>query len=200
MNSPWDSVKMRDILLNRPDTLERAANGAFEDLLDEVALGIAFDVHHSCRLGTWGFDDYSSGEEPAIADEPILNKKQAECLCPNCKRSLAASRFAPHLEKCMGMGRNSSRIASRRIAKDVQISEETEDGDEDWSRSNTRKRTPRSSKRVNRGTTDKKKVARSLNPQVNGEDSSQGLESTEEKVNKRKRHNQTPQPPNNSES
>ena len=25
------------------------------------------------------------------------------------------SRFAPHLEKCMGMGRNSSRIASRRI-------------------------------------------------------------------------------------
>ena len=27
-------------------------------------------------------------------------------------------RFAPHLEKCMGMGRNSSRVASRRLAKD----------------------------------------------------------------------------------
>ena len=26
------------------------------------------------------------------------------------------SRFAPHLEKCMGMGRNSSRVASRRLA------------------------------------------------------------------------------------
>ena len=25
-------------------------------------------------------------------------------------------RFAPHLEKCMGMGRNSSRVASRRLA------------------------------------------------------------------------------------
>lgn len=37
-------------------------------------------------------------------------------MCPNCDRSLAAVRFAPHLEKCMGMGRNSSRIATRRIA------------------------------------------------------------------------------------
>ena len=41
-------------------------------------------------------------------------KKQYECVCPSCQRSLAASRFAPHLEKCMGMGRTSSRIASRR--------------------------------------------------------------------------------------
>ena len=41
-------------------------------------------------------------------------KKQYECVCPNCQRTLAASRFAPHLEKCMGMGRISSRIASRR--------------------------------------------------------------------------------------
>ena len=29
--------------------------------------------------------------------------------CPCCKKSLAAVRFAPHLEKCMGMGRQSSR-------------------------------------------------------------------------------------------
>ena len=41
-------------------------------------------------------------------------KKPVECVCPNCQRNMAASRFAPHLEKCMGMGRNSSRIASRR--------------------------------------------------------------------------------------
>lgn len=39
-----------------------------------------------------------------------------ECVCPNCNRSLAAIRFAPHLEKCMGMGRSSSRLATRRIA------------------------------------------------------------------------------------
>ena len=52
-------------------------------------------------------------------------KKQFECVCPNCQRNMAASRFAPHLEKCMGMGRNSSRIASRRQA--AQIARETND-------------------------------------------------------------------------
>ena len=50
-------------------------------------------------------------------------------------------RFAPHLEKCMGMGRNSSRLASRRLAtssKDPCYREsggqEDEDDaeDEDW--------------------------------------------------------------------
>ena len=41
-------------------------------------------------------------------------KRAMECICPSCGRNMAASRFAPHLEKCMGMGRNSSRIASRR--------------------------------------------------------------------------------------
>lgn len=66
-------------------------------------------------------------------------KKAVDCTCPNCDRPVASSRFAPHLEKCMGklndiilyrkktgmnvskfsnigIGRNSSRIASRRIA------------------------------------------------------------------------------------
>ena len=42
-------------------------------------------------------------------------KKQVECICPSCQRNMAANRFAPHLEKCLGMGRNSSRLASRRL-------------------------------------------------------------------------------------
>lgn len=56
-----------------------------------------------------GFDVFG-GESSSNA------KKQYECECPHCERTLAAQRFAPHLEKCMGMGRNSSRIASKRIA------------------------------------------------------------------------------------
>lgn len=42
--------------------------------------------------------------------------KKMDCDCPHCQRNLSASRLAPHLEKCMGMGRNSSRVASQRIA------------------------------------------------------------------------------------
>lgn len=51
-----------------------------------------------------------------IFGNPLTKKYNFECECPKCHRTLAASRFAPHLEKCMGMGRNSSRIASRRLA------------------------------------------------------------------------------------
>lgn len=63
---------------------------------------------------------------PEIVDQPgvdifgqVYNQwKNKECECPNCKRLIAASRFAPHLEKCLGMGRNSSRIANRRSVRE----------------------------------------------------------------------------------
>ncbi|RCH83225.1 hypothetical protein CU098_009280, partial [Rhizopus stolonifer] len=36
--------------------------------------------------------------------------------CVNCKKSIASARYAPHLEKCLGLaGRQSSRVASRRL-------------------------------------------------------------------------------------
>ncbi|KAI6172541.1 SAGA-associated factor 11 [Aphelenchoides besseyi] len=44
------------------------------------------------------------------------SKKQIECVCYACKRVIAASRLAPHLEKCIGLGRNSSRVARKRLA------------------------------------------------------------------------------------
>lgn len=36
--------------------------------------------------------------------------------CMKCGRKVAAGRFAPHLEKCLGGGRQSSRQATRRGA------------------------------------------------------------------------------------
>lgn len=74
-------------------------------------------------------------------------KKFQECSCPNCDRAVAACRFATHLEKCMGMGRNSSRIASRRIANSTRdtlsnysgvISDD--DDDVDWSLTNDKRK------------------------------------------------------------
>lgn len=89
----------------------------------------------------------------SFSDSPGLDifgqhpvKKSQECNCPNCERGVAACRFATHLEKCMGMGRNSSRIASLRIAnnsKDLNnyggvLSDD--DDDVDWSLTNDNKR------------------------------------------------------------
>lgn len=102
-------------------------------------------------------------------------KKQLECVCPNCQRNLAAVRFAPHLEKCMGMGRNSSRVASRRIlaannGKDKDSSkdkggndkaggsynEQDDDDDDDWiepvkSTSHRRRQRDKNSPKRNKG-------------------------------------------------
>ena len=49
-----------------------------------------------------------------FGNAPQIMKKSEDCLCPNCSRTLGAQKFAPHLEKCMGMGRNSSRLASKK--------------------------------------------------------------------------------------
>jgi len=77
-----------------------------------------------------------------IVNEPGMDvfgqlpvKKQQDCVCPNCSRTLAANRFAPHLEKCMGMGRNSSRIASKRLRGQGPVEGEYNDDndvDVDW--------------------------------------------------------------------
>lgn len=41
--------------------------------------------------------------------------------CPQCLNQFPASRYAPHLEKCLGMGRVSSRAANRKINSAVDI-------------------------------------------------------------------------------
>lgn len=44
-----------------------------------------------------------------------------------------ASKFAPHLEKCLGMGRTSSRLAHKKTPVSVESEEDhSEDNEEDW--------------------------------------------------------------------
>ncbi|KAI1713945.1 sgf11 (transcriptional regulation protein) domain-containing protein [Ditylenchus destructor] len=47
------------------------------------------------------------------------SKRSVECKCFVCHRMIAAVRFAPHLEKCIGIGRN-SRVSRRRPAVAIQ--------------------------------------------------------------------------------
>lgn len=118
----------------------------FEGLVDEISLGVCFETHRAAKYGYLFMDESPAHENNKymIIDKKgydifgqLPMKKQHECVCPNCGRNLAASRFAPHLEKCMGMGRNSSRIASRRIAntsaKNESDAEEYDNNaDSDW--------------------------------------------------------------------
>jgi len=35
-------------------------------------------------------------------------------MCSNCDRKIAVTRYAPHLEKCLGLGRTSGRLKNKR--------------------------------------------------------------------------------------
>ncbi|XP_050035136.1 ataxin-7-like protein 3 isoform X1 [Dermacentor andersoni] len=129
--------------------LDEHSMSIFEELVDDVILGTCFEVHRSVKLGILFLDEATDDEKKyEIVDEVGLDvfgqvplKKQFECVCPNCQRNLAASRFAPHLEKCMGMGRNSSRIASKRIANTGRAESDVDDydNDSDWNYLSDRK-------------------------------------------------------------
>ncbi|ALC44153.1 Sgf11 [Drosophila busckii] len=106
--------------------LDEAANYLYQTLLDDAVAGIFIETHHLRKTGNLSALD-GVGEDNAsayrIVETPNLDifgisttKKAIDCTCPNCDRLVAAARFAPHLEKCMGMGRISHRIASRRLA------------------------------------------------------------------------------------
>lgn len=108
------------------ETLRIACEQLLEMYIDEEYFNLGKEIG---KLLRWGELDalgilHTAPDEYQIVDTPgvdifgnaLTKKYNFECECPKCHRTLAASRFAPHLEKCMGMGRNSSRIASRRLA------------------------------------------------------------------------------------
>ncbi len=123
---------------------------ALDDIIDELSIGVCFEVHRSIKLNYFHLDDlfrnqttqHHAVHQPAshltfqtsspcqsaklplctlpyydVFGLPLNQKKQIDCSCPSCGRLVAATRLAPHLEKCMGMGRSSSRLASRRLTQ-----------------------------------------------------------------------------------
>jgi len=136
-------------ILGNEDELESTMKFIWDDIIDEVILGFSFEVHRDVKLGILFLDetDEESEKKYEIVEEIGLDvfgqvpmKKQFECVCPNCQRNLAASRFAPHLEKCMGMGRNSSRIANRRIANSGKdAGSDDDENDDDWTYNSDKK-------------------------------------------------------------
>uniref|UniRef100_A0A1L8DC36 SAGA-associated factor 11 homolog n=1 Tax=Nyssomyia neivai TaxID=330878 RepID=A0A1L8DC36_9DIPT len=135
--------------MNDADNVEKVTNYLFNSLVEDAILGVVLEVHCDNRTGiTEAIEGEPEDSKPyTLIDLPDIDvfgaanaKKAIDCTCPNCDRSVAASRFAPHLEKCMGMGRNSSRIASRRIASTRGTSEQLfgtgisdDEDDADWS-------------------------------------------------------------------
>lgn len=104
--------------MSSPENVNLGSILVCEQLLDDAILEAVFDAHRENSIGgyhLYSTDSYSDVDsEMEIFGEHL--KKSQDCCCPNCKRTLSASRFAPHLHHCLGAGRSSSRVASRRIA------------------------------------------------------------------------------------
>lgn len=91
-----------------------------EKLIDEI---ITFECEEVLKAAKHGLiyteppeEEFkiATGDGVDIFGHSLTKKKQFNCNCPNCNRLIAASRLAPHLEKCMGMGRASARAASNK--------------------------------------------------------------------------------------
>lgn len=98
-----------------PNSLDTAANYLYQSLVDEMILGQVFEMHYAVTTGSAiAMEGEPEDTKPFnIVDQNDIDvfgasnaKIAMECTCPKCDRAVAASRFAPHLEKCMGMMKN----------------------------------------------------------------------------------------------
>lgn len=96
----------------RDTSLDTAANNLYQSLVEDTILGQVFEMHYAVTTGSAvAMEGEPEDTKPFnIVDQNdydvfgASNAKIAmECTCPKCERAVAASRFAPHLEKCMGM-------------------------------------------------------------------------------------------------
>ncbi|CAH3130986.1 unnamed protein product [Pocillopora meandrina] len=147
------------------------------ELIDEAIVGVCLDIHRSVKQGVYSVLEQSDEKimkQFEVVDRDGLDvfgqgplKKQVECICPSCQRNMAANRFAPHLEKCLGMGRNSSRLASRRLATTGKLIDGDDDDDnyfdDDWTWNSDRK--PGKKNKRDRGNSPRRAKA----PRKNGE-------------------------------
>uniref|UniRef100_A0A5S6R035 SAGA-associated factor 11 n=1 Tax=Trichuris muris TaxID=70415 RepID=A0A5S6R035_TRIMR len=113
-------------VLTTPEQRRNFFLGLINELIEECTIFIAFLVHRREKRNSYARAK-GSIEEEALIDRPgydvfgnrltrgclsrAYQLTKLQCVCPVCHLSKCALRFAPHLEKCMGLGRGSRRRA-----------------------------------------------------------------------------------------
>ncbi|KAF9209308.1 hypothetical protein BGZ49_005190 [Haplosporangium sp. Z 27] len=84
------------------------------ELMDEIILDVVAETHRDAKNMRCRNYVVRAGVD-IFGQNPQANNSQTYD-CVHCQRSFPAQRYAPHLEKCLGLsGRSSSRAASRRM-------------------------------------------------------------------------------------
>ncbi|KAK9841974.1 hypothetical protein WJX81_002182 [Elliptochloris bilobata] len=101
---------------------------AYTELIDELVKDVAVEVHRGVNIGLDDLRNVEANRElPPTSAVPgrsakvdvfgqVISQQVDDVRCKHCKRLINGSRFAQHLEKCLGKGRNAARAANRRLA------------------------------------------------------------------------------------
>ncbi|VDD81319.1 unnamed protein product [Mesocestoides corti] len=113
-------------------------HGIVDELIDACIMDDVLCLHRAIKLGYSHLiladcDDAEGGESDSAqlhsTRSETVNKFSACCRCVKCHCKVAATRYASHLSNCMGLGRNSSRRANKRIAEQQRL-EDSDDVDD----------------------------------------------------------------------
>lgn len=139
--------------IHNKQCLRTSLENFLNNVVDDITLGIIFDQHRKYKTNAYDLDVEENSDESNNSLELVAQhklKKTLNCICPSCKREYAASRFASHLRKCMGMGRKSrSCNASKRVTSNSKDRENSSsygtivsdnDDDPDWGSGDQRKK------------------------------------------------------------
>ncbi|SAM09487.1 hypothetical protein [Absidia glauca] len=112
------------------------------DLMDECVYDVLADVHKdikqsydTCQIcqTTCRHHVQKPGCDIFGKSYNVNNLPSYECV--NCQKMIASTRYAPHLEKCLGLaGRQSSRVAIRRMGSSPSSSDYNSDSNDDRKR------------------------------------------------------------------
>ncbi|VEL18775.1 unnamed protein product, partial [Protopolystoma xenopodis] len=113
------------------------------DIIDSCILDGIMTMHRAAKLGYFHIispDTRNRDKDPSDLshqvsyhsyDKDNFSKSHVCCRCVKCNCKVAATRYASHLSNCMGLGRNSSRRANKRIAEQQRLEDYDEEIEEE---------------------------------------------------------------------
>lgn len=138
---------MSDTILDSPHALP-LLHDLVDELIDSCIMDGILVMHRAIKLGYFHVIAPDPTHDDEIGDAASLvrsgnntvangrdnSAKAASCCrCVKCHSKVAATRYAPHLSNCMGLGRNSSRRANKRIADLQRLEDYDEDREDEFS-------------------------------------------------------------------
>ncbi|KAL0097642.1 hypothetical protein J3Q64DRAFT_1714467 [Phycomyces blakesleeanus] len=110
-----------------PNTKATLAFALFGDLIDECIYDVLSKVHRDTKRSLETCQLFVRPNTDIFGNHYNVNNLPSY-KCMNCESTIASTRYATHLERCLGLaGRQSGRVASRRLGSSPNPSNASDD-------------------------------------------------------------------------